>query len=280
MKYWRSSINSSRLRLGIWMGLRLTTLNGLSSGPRFLLPFALGLAAGCSSKMFASASSKSSSPGTRYDVHDAPNAALQDLAVVAHILLGHHKGLDREVRKVRNVKVLVLVQVRAHLVDDRVHAVLTDLGLDGLRLIGAHVVLGEDAADARNTLGDGLVVIGGAVHAQQVLQHERGNVGTALHERREVLAHDLAAEALHDLGVKLVGLQRGDRVAFLSVFHVHAPYFARQYVPLYTPVRTHFHGGPKTTANGNASEQINAFNRQDVSIVNHIAAHLCCATKI
>ena len=62
----RSAIIASRSRFGIWMGFRLTTWNGLSSGPR-LPPFFLGFFLGSSSKMSASASA-SSSPGCKYSM--------------------------------------------------------------------------------------------------------------------------------------------------------------------------------------------------------------------
>ena len=136
-------------------------------------------------------------------LHDAPDATLQDLGVVAHILGGHHKGFDREVGKAGNVEVALLVQVRMDLVDDGVLAQLPDLGLDDLGLVGTHVVLGQDLADALHTLLHHLVVIGGAVHAQQVLEHEGGHVGAALHKGRQVL-HDLAAKVLEQLTVQPV----------------------------------------------------------------------------
>ena len=144
---------------------------------------------------------------TVLDAHDAPDAALQDLAVVAHVLRRHHKRLDGEVRERCDIDVLVLIQARGHLVDDGVLAQLADLGLDALGLVGAHVVVRQDLADALEPLLDGLLVVGGAVHAQQVLEHKRGNVGAALHQRREVLAHDLAAKVLEQLGIKAVGFK-------------------------------------------------------------------------
>ena len=67
VKAWRWEMSSSRSRLGIWMGVSFTILNGESSGPRFL-PFGLGRLAFLleSSKMSSSGSTLSS--GRRYSM--------------------------------------------------------------------------------------------------------------------------------------------------------------------------------------------------------------------
>ena len=128
------------------------------------------------------------------DAHDAPDSALQDLAVVAHVLCRNHKRLDGEVCKRRHVDVLVFIESRRELVDDGVLPKLANLGLDALGLVGAHVVFGKDLANTLKTLFHAFFVVGGTVHAQQILEHKRGHVGAALHKGRKVLAHDLAAK--------------------------------------------------------------------------------------
>ena len=141
---------------------------------------------------------------TILDAHDAPNATLQNLGIVTHILGRHHKRLDGQVGKRRHVDVFVLVELGRHLVDDGKTPQLANLGFNALGLIGAHVVIGEDSADAVQALRHGLLVVGRAVHAQQVLQHKGGYVGAALHKGRQVLAHDLAAKVLEQLTVQAI----------------------------------------------------------------------------
>ena len=131
-----------------------------------------------------------------FNAHDAPNAPLQDLGVVAHVIGRHHERLDVQVREMRLVDVLVLVKHGRHLVDDGVLPQLADLRLDALAFVGAHVVVREDGANAVKAGRQVFLVVGGAIHPQQVFQHERGHVRPALHERRQVLAHDFAAEVL------------------------------------------------------------------------------------
>ena len=97
---------------------------------------------------------------TILDAHDAPNAALQNLGIVAHVLGRHHKRLDRQIGKRRNVDVFVLVELGRHLVDDGKAAQLADLGFNAFGLIGAHVVIGEDPADAVQALRHGFLVVG------------------------------------------------------------------------------------------------------------------------
>ena len=142
-----------------------------------------------------------------FNAYDAPNAPLQDLGVVAHVISRHHERLDVQVCKMRLVDVLVLVKHGRHLVDDGVLPQLADLRLDALAFVGAHVVVRKDGANAVKAGRQVFLVVGGAIHPQQVFQHERGHVRPALHERRQVLAHDFAAEALQQLAVKLVGLK-------------------------------------------------------------------------
>ena len=96
---------------------------------------------------------------TILDAHNAPNAALQNLGIVAHVLGRHHKRLDGQVGKRRHINVFVLVELGRHLVNDGKAAQLTDLGLDALGLVGAHVVIGEDPADAVQALRHGFLVV-------------------------------------------------------------------------------------------------------------------------
>ena len=157
-----------------------------------------------------------------FNAHDAPNAPLQDLGVVAHVIGRHHERLDVQVREMRLVDVLVLVKHGRHLVDDGVLPQLADLRLDALAFVGAHVVVREDGANAVKAGRQVFLVVGGAIHPQQVFQHERGHVRPALHERRQVLAHDFAAEVLQQLAVKLVSLKaHGPGGARHSLPHGH-----------------------------------------------------------
>ena len=141
---------------------------------------------------------------TILDAHDAPNTTLQNLGIVAHVLGRHHKRLNGQVGKRGHVDVSVLVELGRDLVDDGKTAQLTDLGLNALGLVGTHVVIGENPADAIQALCHGFLVIGRAVHTQQILQHKGGHVGAALHKGRQVLAHDLASKVLEQFAIKPV----------------------------------------------------------------------------
>ena len=97
---------------------------------------------------------------TILDAHNAPNTTLENLGIVAHILGRHHKRLNGQVGKRRHVDVFVLVELGRHLIDDGKATQLTNLGLNALRLVGAHVVIGEDLADAPQALRHGVLVVG------------------------------------------------------------------------------------------------------------------------
>lgn len=96
---------------------------------------------------------------TILDAHNAPNAALQNLGIVAHVLGRHHKRLDGQVGKRRHVDIFVLVELGRHLVDDGKTTQFANLGLNALGLVGTHVVIGEDPADALQTLCHSILVV-------------------------------------------------------------------------------------------------------------------------
>ena len=96
---------------------------------------------------------------TILDAHDTPNAALQNLGVVAHVLGRHHKRLNGQIGKRRHVDVFVLVELGRHLIDDGKAPQLANLGLDALGLVGAHIVIGENLADALQALRHGILVV-------------------------------------------------------------------------------------------------------------------------
>ena len=97
---------------------------------------------------------------TILDAHNAPNAALQNLGIVAHVLGRHHKRLDGQVGKRCHVDVFVLVELGRHLIDNGKATQFADLGLNALGLIGTHIVIGEDPADALQALCHGILVVG------------------------------------------------------------------------------------------------------------------------
>ena len=94
------------------------------------------------------------------DAHNAPNTTLQNLGIVAHVLGRHHKRLDGQVGKRGHVNIFVLVELGRHLIDDGKAAQLANLGLNALGLVGAHVVIGKNPANAVKALRHGFLVIG------------------------------------------------------------------------------------------------------------------------
>ena len=97
---------------------------------------------------------------TILDAHNAPNATLQNLGIVAHVLGRHHKRLDGQIGKRCHIDVFVLVELGRHLIDDGKAAQFANLGLNALGLVGTHVVIGEDPANAIQALCHGFLVIG------------------------------------------------------------------------------------------------------------------------
>ena len=106
-----------------------------------------------------------------------------------------------------------------HLVNDGVLAKFLNLGLDSLGFIWANIVLGQDLANTGNALFHHLIIVGGTVHSQQILQDERWHIGTALHHGGQVFTNDLARKMLDNLVIEFVSLQNWDGRRFLSVFH-------------------------------------------------------------
>ena len=104
--------------------------------------------------------------------HLGPDAALQQAVVVAVELLGDGDALRVEVLQRRPVALLLLDVAHVHLVDEAVLALGRHLGLGGVGLVGAHVVVlqrGQHRLHAGLDLGR---VVAGAVAGQQELQHE------------------------------------------------------------------------------------------------------------
>ena len=97
---------------------------------------------------------------TILNAHNAPNTTLENLGIVAHVLGRHHKRLNGQVGKRRHVDVFVLVELGRHLIDDGKATQLANLGLNALGLVGTHVVIGEDLADAPQALRHGILVVG------------------------------------------------------------------------------------------------------------------------
>ena len=105
--------------LGIWMGLRSPMVKGDPFCP--------------SSKKYCMVM-----------MHQMPPAS--SFSYCLTVLAGDLDTLDAQVRQQGLVDVPLLVEPDRHLVDDLVAAALPDHGLDLLGLVGAHVVLGQDAS--------------------------------------------------------------------------------------------------------------------------------------
>ena len=133
---------------------------------------------------------------------DAPDAPHQQLFELLDIAPRDLRVLDPQVGDQGLVEIAALVEPHRHLVDDLVAAALLDLGLDLLRLVRAHVVLGQDGLDRLQAVADGLLVVGGAVHAEQILQHVHRHIGAFLDQLGQVLTDDLAGEVAGQQGVE------------------------------------------------------------------------------
>ena len=131
---------------------------------------------------------------------DAPDAAHQQLFILAHEGIRNFRILHAQIGEQRLIHIALFIQFDGQLVDDLVAAAFTNLGLDLLRLIGAHIILGQDALDVDHAGLNGRLVIGRAIHPQQILQHIDRDVGPFLDQLGEILANYFAAK---------VGIQQG-----------------------------------------------------------------------
>lgn len=125
---------------------------------------------------------------------DAPDAADQQLLELLDDIAGDLDPADAEVAELRLVDVALLVERHAHLVDDLETAALADRRFHLLRLVGTHVVLGEDLFDRAEAVFDNGLVVRRAVGSEQIFQDVDWHVGAFLDQLGQVLANDLARE--------------------------------------------------------------------------------------
>jgi hypothetical protein len=75
------------------------------------------------------------------------------------------------------------------------------LDFDLLRLVGTHIVLGQDGLHRLQPVANDRLVIRGAVHAEQILQHIDRHIRPFLDQLGQILADDLAGEVPIQQGV-------------------------------------------------------------------------------
>src|SRR5690606_8482092 len=119
-----------------------------------------------------------------------------------------------EVGELRPVLVLAGDQPHLDLVDDAVRAPPLQVRLRLLGLVRPDEVLGERLVDHVETYLDRCWVVGGAVLAEQILQHIDGDVGPDLDPPHEVLADHPPREGLIGLGVQ--GVKRHEPSSTLT----------------------------------------------------------------
>ena len=134
--------------------------------------------------------------GVVEQVELAPRPALQQAVVLVDEVLGHVHELVVEVLQVRPELVLPCEQPDVDLVDEPVLALLLDPRLGQLGLVGTDEVLPQCLIDDSQPGLDRRRHVGGAVLAQQELQHVDRNVGAHLDLTDEVLAYDAPREGV------------------------------------------------------------------------------------
>ncbi len=112
--------------------------------------------------------------------------------------------LDFQIGKSRDVDILVFIQHGADLVDDGVFPALADERFHLFAFFRADIVFRENFADFFHALGDGRFIVGRAIHAEQIFQHEGRHVRAAAKQRRQILSDDLSRKHLVDLSIQCV----------------------------------------------------------------------------
>ena len=103
---------------------------------------------------------------------DAPHAAAtQKLLVGVHNAIRHWDAGQAQVGELRLVLVRLVVEDHVDLVDDLVASRRTDLVFDHLRIGAVDVVVFDHVANLVHPAVDDLVVVDGAVLAEQILEH-------------------------------------------------------------------------------------------------------------
>lgn len=133
--------------------------------------------------------------------HDAPDAAAEQTVELRRIFLGDGHVLDAEVGKLRLIGVLFHVQPDGYLVDNGVRAALAQHGKYLLRLVRANVVVGKNALDGVDALGNDLRVVRAAILPEQELQHVYRHVRALFYLLGQVLADDSPVKELPQLAV-------------------------------------------------------------------------------
>jgi hypothetical protein len=124
-----------------------------------------------------------------------------------HIVIGDAQAVAAEVDAFGHIG--VADQADLDLVDEGVAPLLLDLALGLGGLIRTDVVVGQGVAHHREAQLDGGRIGGGAVLAEQVLEHENRHVGAHLHGPHQVLTDAFAREDLIDLVVEGVAAGAG-----------------------------------------------------------------------
>ena len=126
----------------------------------------------------------------------------------------------------------LFVERNGELVDHLVAAPIFDRGFHQLRLVPVHVVLGQDAAYGFEAVFDLIGVVGGAVLAEQVLEHVGGHHRVLLELGGEVFAHHQAREVLKDLLIQgAVGGRGADAHGLSEVVEVVAEGLEQLHLP-------------------------------------------------
>ena len=127
-------------------------------------------------------------------IGNAPDAAHQQLGETADEIVGHRHFLEAEIGELSFIESASVIQFDRELVNDLMAALFLDGGLDQLRLIPMHIVLGQNALDRFQAGLDRLRIVGGAMLAQQIFQHVGRHDGVLLQSFGQVLAHDQAGK--------------------------------------------------------------------------------------
>ncbi len=134
----------------------------------------------------------------------APDAAGQQLLVVLDHLRRNQCIFNAEVGELGFVNVFLLIELYRYFINDLVGSSLTNERFHLLCFIRADVVISQNTLNVLQPLLDDLVIVGSAVHTEQILQHIDRDICPFFELFSQVLTYYPTTKMLIQQGVQIV----------------------------------------------------------------------------
>ena len=135
------------------------------------------------------------------DLYNTPNTANQQLFIMYHQIGRHFKGVHPQIGKPSNILILTVIKGDRDFINNRILAVFLNLGFYILTLVRAHIVLTQNTLDLGKTHFNGILVIGSAIHTQQIFQYIGRNICALLHQCSQIFSNDFSREYVDDFTI-------------------------------------------------------------------------------